>query len=331
MKPAVRWVPTARSESVASARLRCYRPAVALAAAGWDSRISGRHGVTRADVVVFQKAYGERQLASAARLRQKGTAVVFDLCDNHFHNPDGDPALAERASRLRRMVGLADLVTVSTPTLARLVEHPNVVVVDDAVEEVPPAPPLPQADRLPRLVWFGNAGSLQAGYGMTDLSRILGALRAVSERCPFELVVVSNSEAAFATHVGGSGLQARYVLWSPGSASRELWAADLALLPVTANPFTVCKTGNRVVTALSHQTAVVAGRIPSYEEYAPFIRFEHWAENVEAYLADPTQRAADVAAAQRYIAGRFGPGLLTDQWDGALRQAIDRRAFRLAG
>lgn len=324
-------MPAARSESVASARLRCYRPAHALAGAGWDSRISARHGVARADVVVFQKAYGERQLASAARLRQKGTAVVFDLCDNHFHNPDRDPVLAERASRLRRMLELADLVTVSTPTLARLVEHPNVIVVDDAVEAVPPAPDLPPADRLPRLVWFGSAGSPQAGYGMTDLSLILEELKAVSERCPFELVVVSNSEAAFATHVGGSRFPARYVPWSADSASRELWAADIALLPVTANPFTVCKTSNRVVTALLHGTAVVAGRIPSYEEYAPFIRFEHWAENVEAYLADPKQRAADVAAAQRYIAGRFAPGHLTAQWDGALRRAIDLRALRLAG
>lgn len=326
-QPAVRWVPAARSESVASARLRCYRPARALAQAGWDSRLMARHGVTRADVVVFQKAYGDRQLAAAARLRRTGAAVVFDLCDNHFHNPNGDPTLAERASRLGRMVRLADLVTVSTPSLATLVDHPNVVVIDDAVEAVQPATDVSLARQMPRLVWFGNAGSPAEAYGMRELGRIVGELRAVAERRLFELVVVSNSEAAFAEHAADRDVPARYVAWSTASVSRELWAADIALLPVTANPFTVCKTGNRVVTALLHETAVVAGRIPSYEEYAPFIRFEDWAANVEAYLADPMQRAASVSAARTYIAGRFPPGHLADQWDGALRHAIDLRTL----
>jgi hypothetical protein len=112
--PAVRWVPTAPSDSVASARLRAYRPAAALAEAGWDSAVVRGRRTTRSDIVVFQKAYDERHLRLVRRLRRRGTTVVFDLCDNHFYNPNNSPVRAARADRLRRMIGLADVVTVST-------------------------------------------------------------------------------------------------------------------------------------------------------------------------------------------------------------------------
>ncbi len=89
--PSVRWVPAAPSEAVASARLRAYRPAAALAHEGWDSAVVRGIRPVRSDVVVFQKAYSDRHLRWAARLRRRGTCVVFDLCDNHLYNPTGDP------------------------------------------------------------------------------------------------------------------------------------------------------------------------------------------------------------------------------------------------
>src|SRR5262245_8063285 len=138
MFPSVRWVPVTASDAVASARLRAYRPAAALADAGWDSSVTRSQWLGRADVVVFQKAYTDRHLRAAKRLHLRGSMVVLDLCDNHFWAANEVPALAARAERLRRMIDVADLVTVSTPELAMLVDHPEVHVVDDALEPVQP-------------------------------------------------------------------------------------------------------------------------------------------------------------------------------------------------
>lgn len=322
--PSVRWVPTANTDSIASARLRCYRPAAALARAGWDSALLSRYHPARPDVVVFQKAYGERHLALAARLRRRGTAVVFDLCDNHFVGRGGDPERTARADRLDRMIAISDMVTASTPWLSTLIEHPNVVVIDDAIDVVEPVS-VQSSHPGRRLVWFGNAGSEEEGYGMMDLGAIADELRDLGRRMDFELVVLSNSLDAFERYIGHAGLKTRYAQWSPAVADKELRAADIALLPVTANPFTACKTANRVVTSLLYGLGTVAGCIPSYEEYSPYVRFGDWQKNIAAYLVDPSLRTAHVTAGQGYIADRFPADHLVHQWGSALRMALGQR------
>ena len=315
------WVPTVPTESVASARLRCYRPAVALANAGWHSAVlTGRQPV-RADVVVFQKAYANRHIALAARLRRRGTAVVLDLCDNHFYAPKGSKELSQRAERLRRMVKLADVVTVSTPAMAELVDHSSVQVVDDALDAEQPVRS-PAAGSGHRLVWFGNAGSEEEGFGMADLGTIVGDLEVLARCADFELLVLSNSQDAFERHVGRSSINARYAAWTQEGATAALGSADVALLPVVSNPVTRCKTSNRVVTALQHGLAVVAGYIPSYDEFSPYLRFENWVQNVAGYLADGSLRADHVAAGQAYVSRRFTPEHLVRQWTTALGRAL---------
>jgi hypothetical protein len=320
----VRWVPGAASDAVASARLRCYRPSVALAKAGWDSVVATGRRPMRADVVVFQKAYSDRHLALAARLRRRGTAIVLDLCDNHLHYSATEPVLARRADRLRRMIGLADVITASTPSMAELVDHPCVKLVDDALEMSQPIR-LPTAERGRRLVWFGNAGSDEEGFGMCDLGAIMSDVEKLAAGIDCELVVLSSSRDAFERHVGPRRIAARYVNWTPAAAAEALASADVALLPITPNPFTRCKTSNRVATALQSGVAVVAGRIPSYEEFSPYVRFGDWTNNLAAYLLDGNLRLEDVTRGQEFVSRRFPPELVGEQWTTALSAALSLR------
>lgn len=322
--PSVRWIPAAHTQTVGSARLRCYRPAVALAAAGWNSRVVKRSHLLGADIVVFQKAYSERHLDLARRLRRRGTTIVLDLCDNHFYNPSGDERLAVRARRMTEMIGFAHLVTVSTPDLAALIEHPEVRIVDDALEVIAP---VRGASIGPgrHVVWFGNAGSEQEGFGLGDLRSILPDLTPLARQFALDLTVVSNSREQFDRLISGSAVNARYEEWTPEAVHRVLCVADLAVLPVATNPFTRCKSPNRVITALQYGLATVAGRVPSYEEFASFLRFDDWGENVANYLSDAALRGRDVAQGQAYIGRRFPIGHLERQWAEVLRAARDLR------
>jgi len=246
---------------------------------------------------------------------------VLDLCDNHFFNPTGAPAAAGRAERLRRMIELADIVTVSTPELAALVHHPAVHVVDDALE---PAQVVrrPSDDPASQLIWFGNAGSEREGYGLHDLGTIVPALESLAGETPFHLTVLSNSREAYELAVGRADFPVTYEPWTLDGRERALSAADVALIPATVNDFTRCKTSNRVVMALQSGLAVVAGRIPSYEEFAPCIRFGDWETNLALYLHDGARRAADVTAGQQYIADRFPRHHLERQWTDVLLSAM---------
>jgi hypothetical protein len=326
--PSVRWVPATASDTVASARLRAYRPAAALGRAGWDSAVVRGRWPVRADIVVFQKAYEDHHVRSAQRLRRRGSLVVFDICDNHFfHESAGDPALLARAARLRALLAVAHIVTVSTPELATFVDHPDVRVVDDALEPTRPTrSPAPGAGS--RLVWFGNAGSEREGYGLRDLGTIVPALESLARQIPFHLTVLSNSREAYERHIGGAHFSANYEQWTVDGSEEALTSADVALIPVTLNDFTRCKTGNRVVTALQSGLAVVASRVPSYEEYGTCIRFDDWEANLALYLRDGERRAADVIAGQRYIADRFPPDHLERQWTNVLTSAVARTRVR---
>src|SRR5262249_47772926 len=153
-----------------------------------------------------------------------------------------------------------------------------------------------------RLVWFGNAGSDDEGYGLCDLGKIVPRLDSLSRRIPFHLTVLSNSRELYARHLGGAEFPTSYEPWTLAGRERTLASSDIALIPATINDFTRCKTSNRVVAALQSGLAVVASRIPSYEEFAPVICFDDWEANLTRYLSDGHRRASDVVAGQRYVA-----------------------------
>jgi hypothetical protein len=164
-RPRIGWKPFLYDPTVASVRLRSLLPCKYLESAGFHTTIVPADGSGSFDCVVFQKAYEHHDIALAERLAARGVRIVFDLCDNHFWNPDDDPVFAERAARLRRMIDLADAVTVSTPELVEWVAPQPAAVVDDVVE-VPRTGALARCARSTKrlrrrvgLVWFGNAGS----------------------------------------------------------------------------------------------------------------------------------------------------------------------------
>lgn len=305
--------------------MRCREPSAALASRGWDSSLLRRTGwLGRADVVVFQKAYEPEHLRLARRLQRQGARVVLDVCDNHFDHPADDAVLADRARRLREMVAIADLVTASTPALASLVPHGRVHVVDDLIEQ-PGAvrtPAIPPREGLPVVAWFGNVGSVVPRFGLVDLEAIVPELEEAAAVERFQLVVCTSSRDAFEARIAPHPIPSTFVPWSPEAQGQVLASASAAVLPITPNPFTMCKTANRVATALLHGAPVIAGRIPSYEEFHPFIRFERWREHLLEVLHSPVEAARQVEAGRDYVARRFAREAIVQQWEQALHEVL---------
>jgi hypothetical protein len=315
--PVIAWKPFTSRRDVASARVRCLVPNQLLGETGWRSTLF-EEADSRPDVAVFQKAYEPEDLALASQLSGQGVRIVFDLCDNHFYNPEESAELAERAGRLRRMIDLADAVTVSSPLLAEPVGKDAVFQVDDAIDPIVTARRdwrlVPRLGRLNglRLLWFGNAGSTSPRFGIVDLAEILPDLERLHRRLPLSLTVVTNSKEAYQRLVAHRGVPTRYVRWRYSTFPTVLRQADICLLPVTINPFTVCKTSNRAVTSLLLGTPIIASGLPSYEELAPYVLFGD--TNIERYGKDCDLRAGHVQAGQNYIRTRFAPEVIVQQW-----------------
>ncbi len=321
--------PCSYDPKVFSPRVRAHLPCRYLSDAGVDARIVPVDGRGAYDVVVFQKAYAKADLGLATRLAAGGTRVVFDLCDNHFYNPEGRPDLEERVGRLQEMIDRADVVSVSTPEMAKLIDSKPAIVVDDALE-------LPscsargrrRADTARRrrgpvgLVWQGQAGTRTPRSGMYSLSALVPVLDRLDATLPLQLTVIGNSEAAFRSALAGARFAVRYVPWRASSFAARFAAHDVCLIPSDLNPFTVCKSNNRPVLSLMLGVPVVADRIPSYDDLADFIRFADWAANIGAYVADPGLAARHVADGQRHIRATYTPERVVAQWTGVLRAAL---------
>lgn len=320
----VTWLPFATSRRVASVRLRTVRPMSYLRRAGWD--VSLHRPGDLPDVAVFQKAYSADQLVEAARLKARGVRIVADLCDNHLWVPTWTPATRDRAERMRRLIDMADVVVAATPALAEAVPTCTVVV-DDALEL--PTPLHTDALRLLRgmrrgrplrLLWFGTAGSPPQSGGLSDLAALAPALQRAAQEHPLALTVVSNSREAWRGLLGPCSLPQRYVPWSRGGFAMAAARSDVAIVPVSLDPFTRCKTANRPATALLRGLACIADAVPSYAALQSGMRIGDWEHSLRAY-ADEEVRTEESRAGERFARQQYAPAQITRQWVHALNRA----------
>jgi len=112
------WRLSAWDPDIASVRYRASIPASHLADRGVVSRFSAAsYGVLEPsppDVVVFVKAFGERDVELARRAATAGVPVVLDVCDNVF----AQGYRAHSPENLRRMAEVAAAVVTTGPALA---------------------------------------------------------------------------------------------------------------------------------------------------------------------------------------------------------------------
>ncbi len=335
MLPKVAWKPVG-GVNTASSRLRAYLPCQYLRENGWDCEIYKPEHKGKYDIVVFQKCYAEEDIVLVKELKKDGTITVFDLCDNHFYNPTGSPVLAARAERLREVIEQSDTITVSTAEIGKLIPGRKITVIDDTVDTV-----TYDALKMARLqwrtrakkffnpvfdiVWFGTAGSETPRFGMVDLTRITGGLERLNKRLPVRLTVISNSREAYAKYLTGFAFPTRYYEWQRDTFPYLFSVQDVCIIPIDANPFTICKTSNRLITALQLGLPVVADRIPSYEAFAGCTKTGEWEENLYQYARHKSERKKDVKNGQRFIQSRFSKEVIAAQWIDFLKRTFSEK------
>lgn len=341
MTAVVRWWPHTDDARVASYRLRCLRVVEALRSQGIDAGLYRPADKEAPRCLVLSKRYDAATLAQAQAWRARsGTRLVLDLCDNHFHVDNGDARLLQRADALRDAVRAVDQVVVSSQALGEVVaaqcgQSIAIAVIADATE--PPFEPnglarwrMPRAEaalwRLDRalkrsgvpasrrLLWFGSHGSAGAEGGMSDLLRIRDALHAAHRTQALSLTVISNDAVKFATLTSGWTLPTFYLPWHAGTFSRAARLHGAAVMPIGINPFTRCKTSNRIATAFAHGLNVIADAIPSYEGFRDCAVLDDWPHGLGPYLDDALRRGADIQAGRCVLARRYSADAVAALW-----------------
>lgn len=232
------------------------------------------------DAYLFSKVYDARSYLVAHRLHRAGRLVGVDLFDDYFSQV-ADSRFTPQRRWLQTMARWSGFVLCSTRRMQEVAAScmPGVPshVMNDPCEEMDAraigravARKLADARRTGELqvAWFGNGDNPHFPVGLQDVHAfgpLLHGLRA-SGLAP-RLRLLTNRRAL--TVDGLAALARLDVPWTIGewslAAEQELLTdALVAFIPVNAQPFSIAKSLNRAVSALSSGTQVLSAGYPLY-------------------------------------------------------------------
>lgn len=174
------------------------------------------------------------------------------------------------------------------------------------------------------ILWFGNHGAPHARFGMLDLLEIREALEQIARELPVQLVVISNNREKFDKYLQPLGIPTVYVPWSNEAVAHWLGKARVVVVPNTLDPFSICKSANRTVHALTHGVPVVATSTPGLAALAPSIVLDDFLGGLRRYLTDSEAAHRDVALGRRLIERHYGPDQIGAAWRNVIEDAATR-------
>jgi hypothetical protein len=334
------WKPKFQDARIASVRFRCLNPIAELQKRGFPVELFDQTRLSQYSGVIFSKLYDPENYDLARSLKERGKRVIFDICDNHFYNPYQLEKFKTVREQLLRMLDCADLIVASTPTLAEvLVKEADLrsepVVIGDAVEEHAftgarnrwwfrfPARRCIRRNGTANILWFGIHGGENAPYGMLDILNQKDLLIELSRTYPLQLVVVSDSREKFKEYIEPFPLRTLYIEWGSVSFSEILSESDISIIPISRNPFTLCKTNNRLATALFAGVPTVADEIPSYRDLAHYCVLNDWERGLRVYLDNNPLGREQVKSAKPYILEHYTISHIGDAWAKHLSAFVD--------
>jgi len=328
------WKPQNYEPRVASARIRCLNTLRQLRKQHFPAELYNEKHESDYRIVVFSKAYTNKDIVIAERLRERGIKIVFDICDNHFVLGE------ERTVRLKKMFELADHWVVSSEALGKVVtdvmgsEKP-LTVIEDAVEENLSGSKTDiigwvrehiqlyklekllsenQYSRATHLVWFGNHKASYKNSGLAHVDKIRPVLEKVNESHPLTLTIISNSKEVFDQVFTNWELPVFYLGWSAHTFYKAMQLHKIAVIPIDVNEFTEVKTNNRIALSLFLGLGVVADSIDSYREFSDCSFLDSWEDGLRSYVEQPELLDEHVQRARKLIREKFTIETIADKW-----------------
>lgn len=250
---------------IASSRLRAVVP----------QREVGKLGIGKgSDVLIYGKHLLEKRHVQGFK------KLVFDVCDDHFDNP-------ELGKYYREHIGMADLVTCNSEVMQKRIKEVtgrDSVMVREPYESEENAP-----DIGPLLLWFGHASNV------VDYERIEPELA-------YQTMVLSNHPD--------------YAQWSQESFLEAISTPCVVIIPTGKS---MAKSENRMVESIRCGRYVCAEYLPSYKPFDQFFPLGSIPEHVEDVLDNPDEAISRIRQAQDYIRTLYSPESIGMEWYEILR------------
>ena len=329
----IAWKPKSENPSIASVRYRCLIPLQELRKNSLDIDLFREDEVSKYRAIIFSKLYDENNQKLAIQLKNNQAKIILDLCDNHFYNPYNLREYQKAKGNLIKMIELADWVVCSSFALKKTILTEvntcgdKITVIEDPVVpcnilngnsdvkiECNLLNNIGADTKLVRLLWFGAFGSPNAQSGMIDILKISDILIDFSKKYPIELIVCSNNENLFNEEIKPLPFKSYYIEWSENNLDYLLRNVDAVILPISKNPYTNCKTNNRLATALLYGVQVISDSIESYEPFRPYAFIDDWELGFTMILERKHEAKEMAMRGRNYVLQNFSKERIADQW-----------------
>jgi hypothetical protein len=282
-----------------------------------------------ADVLVFQRISDPEVLAIIPDLQARGHAIVVDVDDDLHSVPKTNAAYGfERPRNVLKACALADLVTVTTPALARrYAPHGRVAILPNCVPEA--VLYLPRDSDGRTVGWGGWAGSHPG-----DLEITRGGVADAVDRADARFHVVGPADYV----AERLGLSCEPTATGPlmnvagYEFERALGALDVGIVPLADTTFNQAKSTLKGLQYAARGVAFVASPVAEYQRLAgdgigvtAGWRSRSWRGRILELLTDDHRRNELAAQAKALVAERHTYEGNAWRWAEAWSEALARR------
>lgn len=293
------------------------------------------------DVVVFQKPFFDWRVKVIPELKRRGIAVVVEVDDDYWNLDRRNPAYNETRTRtefhvkhLTYACEQADLVTVSTPTLARVIKNRTRVLRNCVPERYLTLAPDPDID------WAMSHGRTIVGwsgdpaYHPGDLPVVRDLVPRVTRESGAVFLGIGSDETW--RQLGFRDGESLYIPWGKIERYPAIVAGiDVGIIPLAPTPFNDAKSWLKGIEYSSLGIPFVASPSAEYRELhalgagALARKPREWLSELRALLASPA-RQEELGEAGRAVARELTYEKNAWRWAEAWREAYEIARRRCA-
>ena len=241
-----------------------------------------------ADVVVMSKIFSHESIYIISLCRALGVNVGIDLFDDYFS--DTTLSVFRRFHDWLELVSkTVDFAICSTDRMKyiasefiepRLIHKINDTKDPDiSFEEtrtLVTQKSNPSSDnKTLNIIWFGIGDNPYFNVGIDDLSRYSNALFQINKLTPtINFTILTNERSLTAenmTKIARLPIQSKIDIWSETKETNYLKDAHLAFMPVSHQNFSIAKSSNRCLTALTFGCQILSNGFDLYADFSDLI------------------------------------------------------------
>jgi|694.fasta_scaffold23559_7 hypothetical protein len=296
-------IPSKDSEQSAGVRIRYIRLKPYFKERGIDLYLEpittlSAESIKGKDLLIISKVFNAESLNLMAHCNSQRILVGVDLFDDYFSD-EGLAPFEYHREWLRHAALLSDFFICSTDNMKSVCsEYINKGCIHQINDTKDPLVSWNIGKRLLKekaerraktkqlkIVWFGIGDNPYFEVGIRDLyaySNSLLRMRGLVEEISFN--ILTNKRALDPNNlplIAHLPIRTELSLWSESSETAALKEADIAFMPVSHQKFSVVKSNNRCMTALTYGCQVISTGFPLYEEFNDYIY-----QNSSQFLAD---------------------------------------------